>query len=69
MVSKELSKNRYSSNFVYLGFPHGLWLNHDVDKRGLGCFCQALLQGFLEFFWCLYKIPFASKCSHDLLVT
>lgn len=56
------------SNCLYLGFPCALWLNHDVDKGGISCVCQALPQGFLEFFWCLYKIPFASKCSHDVLI-
>lgn len=57
-----------STNCIYLGFPRALWLNHDVDKRGFSCFRQASLQGFLEFFWCLYEIPFASKCSHNLLI-
>lgn len=56
------------SSWTCLGFPCALWFNHDVDKTGFTCVFQCLLQRVLEFFWCLYKISFASKCSHDLLI-
>lgn len=56
------------SNWTYLGLPSTLWFNHDVDKTRFTCVFQSLPQRVLELFWRLYKIPFASKCSHDLLV-